>query len=408
MNSFRINNKLQDDALLISKEARIAKNLDNSVVDATLGTFYFEDGSFHTFDVIRNELKSLSDEELFLYSPSNGGDTFKESAYEFVFSKYKDQFPSFSKECMATPGGTGAISASIEVACDYGESVLIPYPCWGPYFGICKERGLNTITFDLFDGYNFSLDDFKKKALILQEKQNKVVFILNDPCNNPTGYTLSNEELQDLIDFLNTLSCSVVLIYDCAYIDMVMNHTDSSREKLTLFKNLNDNIILNICFSFSKTCLIFGERLGGLIILSKNSDIVHKFYDASCFYARNTWSNCNKGMISLINNIYHDDVKIQKLKDELYNVQELLSKRSNIFIDEAGDCGLKHYPYMGGFFIAIPVKDNKTIFRKLIEEEKIYSLPVCNSIRIAICSLNCMQIHGLPRKIKKIIDKYDK
>jgi len=46
------------------------------------------------------------------------------------------------------------------------------------------------------------------------------------------------------------------------------------------------------------------------------------------------------------------------------------------------------------------------ILQKLVEEEKIYLLPVDNAVRVALCSLPLSDIKGLAKKIKRVIQKY--
>lgn len=60
------------------------------------------------------------------------------------------------------------------------------------------------------------------------EKQNRLVIVINDPCHNPTGYSLSKDEWKEVISFLNECSKThaVVLLNDIAYIDF------SSRQEM--------------------------------------------------------------------------------------------------------------------------------------------------------------------------------
>ena len=79
-----------------------------------------------------------------------------------------------------------------------------------------------------------------------------------------------------------------------------------------------------------------------------------------------------------------------------------LKKRSQLFLKEAKEVGLNTLKYEGGFFISIPVENNKEIYDKL-KNEGIYLLPVCNVLRVAICGLKEEEIKGLAKKIKKYI-----
>ena len=60
---------LKSDGFQISSEAKAAKKLDPSIIDGTLGTFYYEDGSFKTHDVVKEVFNTLKDD---------GNDEFRE------------------------------------------------------------------------------------------------------------------------------------------------------------------------------------------------------------------------------------------------------------------------------------------------------------------------------------------
>ena len=399
---------LKDDALRLGNEAKNEKRKDPSVVNGTLGTFYYEDGSFHTHNVVKKVFNTLSDDDVYLYSTPDGGEDFQNAAFNHLFRSYR----SFIEETMdirgiATPGGTGALVSSVTTTLDEGETLLIPVPCWGPYFGIAKARNLNVETFFMFDNDKFNINGFIEKANDIIKRQGKLVFFLNDPCNNPTGYTMTKEEMDALINYLNSTKVPCVLVYDCAYMDVASEGLVETREKLKEFSNANDNVVISLCLSYSKTYFIYGERLGAQIIIGKNKEQVKKMYEASSYLARNTWSNCNHGMISLVTKIDKDKSLRLELDSELEVVWNTLKKRSEIFLKEAKEVGLYTYPYNGGFFISIPVKKNIYLCDILKKEEKIYLLPVSNVIRVAICSISSQDLKGLAGRIKKVIDKYD-
>ena len=50
---------LQDDALKVSSEAKNAKKNDPAVIDGTLGTFYYEDGTFKSMEKNNNNICEL-------------------------------------------------------------------------------------------------------------------------------------------------------------------------------------------------------------------------------------------------------------------------------------------------------------------------------------------------------------
>lgn len=400
---------LKKDALLISAQAKEAKAKNDKVIDSTLGSFYYEDGSFSCHETVKKIMDNLKDTEKYSYSASKGTAAFENATINWLFQNHEKTFrDSMSIKAIPTPGGTGALSNGVNNATEYGETVLIPVPSWGPYVGICESRGRKVEKFSLFKDAAFNFEDLKDKADNIIEKQNKLVVIINDPCNNPSGYTMSKDELNQLIDLLNSYKdVPVVLIYDCAYIDMSNDGFDGSREKLTAFLNANENVMILVAMSYSKSFFVYGQRLGAQVIVSKNANEVMEFYNAANFFARNTWSNCNKAGVSLVEKIGSSQENIDAVKNEINKVVNILDERAKLFISEAKEIGLKYYPFNSGFFVTLPCNNTDLVLDKLVEEENIFLIPVQKGIRVAICSNTMDELKGLAKRIKKVIDKYD-
>ena len=397
---------LKSDGFQISSEAKAAKKLDPSIIDGTLGTFYYEVGSFKTHDVVKEVFSTLKDDEVYLYSTSDGGKDFHEAAVNHLLKHVrKDVEKEMFIKSIPTPGGTGALVSGCYNCLDPGQTLLVPSPCWGPYIGIATHRGINVDSYFLFDGEGFNLKGFIEKANEIIAKQGKLVFFLNDPCNNPTGYTMTEEEFLSLIDYLNSTKVPCVMVYDCAYMDMAVEGMKKTRDKLKLFTKCAENVLISVALSFSKTYFIYGQRLGAQIIIGKDERNVTELFNAANYTARNTWSNCNKGMVSLVCKVDKDQQLIEKLNKELQLVVDDLNNRSSLFLKEAKEIGLKTYPYQSGFFITIPChKENEVILE--LKKRKIYLLPTANSVRVAICSMPLKDIKGLAKKIKEVIDLY--
>lgn len=396
---------LKQDNLQLSTEAKLAKKSDPKTINATAGMFFYDD-IFQGFKTVDKILKSLKDEEFYAYSPSDGGSEFKEVVLNWVFDIYLPELKiSTNIHVLATPGGTGAIFSSLFNSLDPGETVLFPYPYWAPYLGIANNLGFKTKTFPLFSGNSFNLAGFKEAADALIKEQGKLVTILNDPCNNPTGYSLSEAELREIIAYLNNSGAPCILIYDIAYLDFADEDQLKYRKNFKILSEAGNNVLISIAFSASKTFSVYGQRLGAQIIMSKNETEALEFYNASNFTARNTWSNVNKGLINFLVK-FDQDKKIKKqFLDELTVVKGIIKERANIFLREAESVGLLTHPYQSGFFVSIPVANRDAVLDALINEEKIYLIPCTNSVRLAFCSVPAVELKGLAERIKKVIDK---
>lgn len=399
---------LKGDGFQISSEAKARKAKDPSVIDATLGTFYYDDNQFRAFPIVKKILGELAEKEdlrFYPYSTSDGGKDVKEALLNWEFGKERSglEASGMAFETVTTPGGTGALTLSFANALDEGETILVPGLCWSPYNGIATSRGLKVVHYDMFAGDAFNMAGFKAAANEIIKAQGKFVTIVNDPCNNPTGYTMTDAELEEIIDFLNASGVPCVFIYDTAYIDFDFRGRDAARAKMRLFQKANDNVLISCVFSASKTFFVYGQRFGAQIIMSKNKEAVESFYTAANYYSRNTWSNANKG----INNMLIEFDRHPEKKEELYKevgiVREELKARACLFMKEAKEVGLPISPYEGGYFLVIPCEKVEEYLTALKEEEKVYLLPNYHSVRLALCSLALKEIPGLAGRLLRVL-----
>lgn len=395
---------LENDGLAISAKAKEAKEKCKFVINATVGSLYKDNGDFYKFNVVEETLSNLNDDEYYTYSKTSGDEFFHKACVGWVFGRYCNEIISkmFCKS-IPTPGGTGAVSNAMYNALDKDETLLLPNIYWKPYSDMALSNSINVLEYEAFVDGKFNIDGFIKCANEIIKKQHKLVTIINDPCNNPTGYTLSNDEFLKIINYCNSLKdvpCNI--IYDIAYFDYSLQNEDDIRYKFMLMTEANNNILFNIAFSCSKTFSVYGLRVGSQIILSKNEYFVSTIYQSTVFLARTRWSNVSKSGINLLTKIYNDSSLYNRFKKELEEAKNIVKRRANLFIKECMENDLIIYPYNGGFFITIIVDDGKKVSDLLIKNN-IYTIYYKDAIRIAICSITIDEIRGLAKKIKDVI-----
>lgn len=392
------------------KEAEMKFGKEN-VINSTIGTFYGENENLSVLNAVENYYKNLPANELFGYaSDISGSNEYKEAVKENVFDIYKDTFDKAFIGVTATPGGTGAIHNTLKAYMDCGETVLLPEFMWEAYKHLASANGLKFETYSLFDGDSFNLLDFSKKVLEMAKTQKKVLVVINDPCQNPTGYSLSLEEWKKVIEILKEASQygKVILLNDIAYIDYDFRGSVNSRKYMTLFNGLPEDILVIMAFSMSKSFTSYGLRVGAQVAISSNKKIIEEFDVASTFLCRTSWSNTTRGGMKLLADIYSNEKLLKKVEDEREEKIVLLEKRAEIFLEESKKFGLITCPFRSGFFITIPLKENAKEIIDDLKTKKVFVLPIAGGIRIALCSVPCEKIKKLPEIIVQSIKKFNK
>lgn len=392
-----------DTVFAIVRKAKedIAQNGPENVVDATIGSLYDEQGQLVALDTVFSSLKNLDNRVLAKYASAfTGNEDFRKEVYDWVLNG-NSKLP---HEVVATPGGTGAVDLTISQCLDVNETVILPNIAWGSYKLMAGMNGFEVENYDLFEGDHFNLTSLKEACQKVMKKQEKLVIVINDPCHNPTGYSMSKEEWHEVVVFLNECGKThqVVLLNDIAYIDFAYGQ-EKAKEYFAEFDAIDENVAVVVSFSLSKSMTSYGMRCGAAILMTKNAQALEDMKNVYEKAARATWSNINNGAMAMFVDVLENHR--EAYNEERLKYVELLKERSTIFIQEAAEVNLKHYPYKEGFFVTLSM-DNETRdrFHDALMENHIYTVKVNQGIRVAVCSLSVDKCKGLAAKMKEILD----
>lgn len=383
--------------------AKAEKKKDSSVINSTTGMLYTEEGKLFSYSSVDKAINLLTPEEKYAYFPTGGTPSFKKELKKWVFGNNFDKFDKIC-EVIPTPGGTGALSNIFANYLNDDDYALLPNYMWTNYIQILDEQRKRYQTYDLFDeDDNFNIKDIKDKALNILKDKKRVLILINDPAQNPTGYTLKKDEIDNLIKTLNELKDygEVVFVIDAAYIDYADTY-EATRANLAKYYNLDKEIITLIAFSASKSFGLYGLRVGALLIISKNEEVLKDSYNTNVYSSRAKWSNTSSLGISLVTKILeNDDFKKAYLK-ELNDSRLMLKKRSDLFKELIKKNEIKILPYEAGFFSSIPFDNPDETYQKLIDR-KVHLIPFSNSIRITLASINLEEIKRLIKALKEVL-----
>ena len=391
-----------------SAGSAIAQFGKENVVDATLGVLKDESGDFLTLPSVEACYRAIPGNELMDYAPIEGLAEYLKAAREYVFQGHQPEGTFTSG--VATPGGSGAIHHIIFNYVERGEKFLIPNWHWGPYREMAAENERKWETYEMFgeDG-KFNLADLKSKALAILREQDSIVTIFNTPAHNPSGYSMTNEDWEEVTAFYRECAADtnkrIIILWDMAYVDYA-GDPHELREFLKNFEGLPENILIAIAFSMSKSFLCYGLRSGALLCLSSSKAVADEFEQVNTFSNRATWSNGSRGAQRLLAEIM-SDIGLKKTVDrERDDYRKMLEKRAAMFLQEAREVGLLTLPHQAGFFITVPAADTAGLAGKLAKE-KIYVIPLAKGIRFAVSAVPTKQIPGLAAKTKELFTGHE-
>jgi aspartate aminotransferase/aromatic-amino-acid transaminase len=402
LNSKVVDKPFLDEAFSLEAEVNLAREKDKNakVYNGILGSLCDENVKLVALKSVYNLYDKISATSKAKYAFSiEGNKEYLDAVKSWVLTSNGCNLPSY---VIATSGGTGAISLAVESILDSSQAIVLPSIGWNNYTHIASMNKLEIINYKMFDDDKFNLSSFKEACLLSMNKQHKVLAIINTPCHNPSGYSLSYQEWKELIEFINEISSQgeFILLNDIAYFDYC--NDIHAKEYINLFNNINNNILVIIAFSLSKTLTAYGLRCGASLVISKNENDLKYIKYTFEKMARTTWSNVNNSAMELFSKIIQPEYLNLYIKEKQQYI-DLLKKRSQVFIEGCKIEGIQFYPYQEGFFITLKMEDNEIrdkYFNKL-KQKNIFLLRVNQGIRVGICGLSINDCQELPKLIKE-------
>ena len=239
-------------------------------------------------DVCIDLLKNKSPMELHGYSPSLGITSVKDKIAAYLNKKYAMNYS--GNHIFPTTGAAGAIAHAVRLVTEPGDEILTfaPFfPEYHPYIDLTgatlKVVPPNTKDFQI----NFTLFE--------EMLTDKVMAVLINTPNNPSGVVYSTATIQKLAQILNAkqeeYGHEIFLISDEPYREILFEGVDSPYPAAYYDNSLT-------CYSYSKSLSLPGERIGYVAINPKAKDA-----DLMCAMcgqiSRGIGHNCPPSLIQL-------------------------------------------------------------------------------------------------------------
>ena len=372
------------------------------VTNATIGVMMDDAGKLASIPTMERMFRSLSIEDYMSYAPISGLPAYLDAVIDLTFAAHK---PEGYFGAIATAGGTGAIHHAVANYAERGEEVLTSDWFWGTYNVICNECGSNLTNFKLFDeAQNFNLADFTAKVDALLMKQDNLLVILNTPAHNPTGFSLTEADWDGVLALAKKHAAKgkkISILIDIAYIEYA-GEKNETRKFMEKFGSLPENVLIMFSFSMSKGYTAYGQRTGALIAVSASKEVIEEFKEINKYTSRATWSNINRGAMTLLTRIQQDKSALAQFEKERDAFYKMIQNRGALFMEESKACGLNALPYKGGFFLSVPAKDPRAVCEKL-HDDLIFAVPLRLGVRIAACSVAASKMKGVAAKVRNAL-----
>jgi aromatic-amino-acid transaminase len=393
-----------NDIIAIAALAKADKEKGNSIINASIGTFLTEEKTLGGSLVIQEALKDHVTEKLG-YPSVYGSPDYEKGVMNFLFGDKEEAIRQQNHVFFgATLGGTGACSIAFNLFVDEGKDVLLPDIMWSNYTLIAAKAGIQDKTYHLYNEQGgFNLADLKAKIEAELKTNGRTLVVINDPCENPTGYCLTRKEYDALFDMLNEESRHgyLAVLFDIAYASFY----DVKDEPFALFDKLleKNEFLPLLAFSCSKVYGLYGLRLGALIALCPDESNRQELSLAFGAQARGVYSVPVGAALEAVAKALNDPSKRDELTREIAANKDALARRSVAVLKDLDAAKIPYYPYKSGFFISLKVNDAFALYERM-KAKHMYIVPMdSKTVRLALSGMTMEEGHQLVAALKEEI-----
>jgi aromatic-amino-acid transaminase len=384
-----------DPIFALNKEATARRQKGESIVNATVGALLDDDGQLAILPTAARAVHEVAPVEWATYAPIAGSPDFLRAVVNDLFASE----PDLAKAAVAaaTPGGTGALRHALANFIEPGQSMLTGNWFWGPYQTLCDEADRGLETFAMFKpGGGLDIDALDLALGRQLARQMRALVFVNDPCNNPTGYSMTDDEWRAVVDRIAARSAEgpITLLVDCAY----FLFGAAGRDPRAFLQHLRPLVLkgqANVLFAWSasKSFTHYGLRVGALVACVAD-EAERKAIEAALSYScRGVWSNCSRGGLAAITRLLADPEMTKACDTERNALKEVLRARVDAFNRHARERNLKYPRYEGGFFVTV-FHDKAREKAEAMRAQGVFVVPQSShgpggggALRVALCSV---------------------
>lgn len=222
------------------------------------------------------------------YLPIDGIASYASAVQELVFGADSAVLQEGRVATVQAIGGTGALKIGADFLSKLSavpSKVLISNPSWENHRAIFSNAGFEVGDYRYYDAQSRSINE---QALLedLRSAAPGTVVVLHACCHNPTGYDLSADQWQRVIEVVK--QGGLIPFLDMAY--QGFGH-GIEQDGAVVGRFVQAGLPVFVSTSFSKSFSLYGERVGALSVVASNRAEAQRVLSQLKIAIRTNYSN---------------------------------------------------------------------------------------------------------------------
>jgi aromatic-amino-acid transaminase len=368
-------------------------------VNLGVGVYYDDNGSVPLLECVQAaETVLVAKRAARAYQPIDGNARYNNLVQALLLGTESKVLSTNRMISAQTLGGTGAL----KIGADFLKQVVkctdiwISNPSWANHRGIFENAGLKVNTYPYYDAESRGIA-FEEMLATLKTLPRQSVVLLHACCHNPTGADLSREQWRLVLDVV--VEQDLIPFLDIAY----QGFGDSIEEDgyvVRLFAETCSSLLISN--SFSKSFSLYGERIGGLSVVSSTDEESQRVQSQIKRLIRSNYSNPPIYSGALVETVLASpelraqwELELQAMRERIKLMRSALSEN----VSSKSGIDFSFITEQRGMFSYSGLTREQVV--KLREDYSIYAV---ESGRICVAALNNSNISLVSEAIANVVD----
>lgn len=368
-------------------------------VNLGVGVYYDNNGRVPLLDCVRQAEQQLAvAAKPRAYLPIDGLASYDKEVRQLVFGADSSLIEQDRIVTLQTVGGTGALKVGADFLrrlCPDAQ-VWISSPSWENHRGLFENAGFRVNAYPYYEAATHGVD-FAAMTRYLGELPAGSIVLLHACCHNPTGVDLSREQWSEVISIVKAKN--LIPFLDIAY-QGFGDGIEPDAYAVRAFAEATSPVF--VANSFSKSFSLYGERVGGLSVVTQSADEAARILSQIKRLVRTNYSNPPTHGGQIVATVLSDaelrslwESELAGMRDRIREMRELLVSK---IAERLPGADFSFVTQQRGMFSYSGL--TKEQVHRLREEYSVYAI---ESGRICVAALNTGNIDYVANAIASVI-----
>ncbi|MBF7683045.1 aspartate/tyrosine/aromatic aminotransferase [Acinetobacter sp. B5B] len=317
---------------ILSLMEKFQKDERDNKVNLGIGLYYNEHSIVPQFNAIKTVALEVGKnvDKAKLYLPMSGLKSYADATQALLLGNDSKSRAEKRAVTIQTLGGSGALKIGADFLKENfpTSKVWVSQPTWENHITIFQGAGFETAEYPYFDPETNGVA-FEKMLETLKSIPENDVVLLHPCCHNPTGADLVPEQWDQVIEVL--IKGKLIPFLDIAYQGFAEDLEKDAYLIRALDKVGAQFVLSN---SFSKIFSLYGERVGGLTVVSEDAVTADNVFGRLKANVRRVYSSPPTTGAVLVESVLNNDSLRADWESELKGMAERIAKMRTVLRDE--------------------------------------------------------------------------